>query len=166
MTRHFSPAELRFLRNRVPIDRVIETLLGLADQNINGKLSFACPLCGGFDTGVNPAHNLARCFACRQNFNPIELVMHQLKIGFVDSVKWLKKRIPAAQAHQETSAGRGKTAHPLTIGDILSDIMPALSVSKTDAQSMESLVHRISRLEHQLNHLSRMINELRSSLDQ
>lgn len=166
MTRRFSPGELSFLRNRVPIDRVIQTLLSLPDQNTNGKWSFACPICGGFDTGVNTAHNLARCFACRQNFNPIELVMNQLKIGFVDSVKWLKNRIPAVQAHQKTSTGRDKTTHPPAIGDILSDIMPALSDSKADAQSMESIVHRISRLEHRLNHLSRMVNKLRSSLDQ
>jgi hypothetical protein len=77
MTRRFSPEELTFLRNRVPISCVIETLLDSPTRSTNGKLSFACPVCGGFDTSINMAHNLARCFACRQNFNPIELVQNR-----------------------------------------------------------------------------------------
>ncbi len=166
MTRRFSPGELNFLRNRVPIDRVIETLLGPPSQNSNGKLSFACPICGGFDTSVNAAHNLARCFSCRRNFNPIELVMHQLKIGFVDSVKWLKNRMPAAPTHQNTSTAKVNNAQPTAIGNILSDMMPALSERKIDAQSMESIVGRISRLENHLRNLYRVVSELQSSLNQ
>jgi len=73
MTRRYSSKELTFLRNRVPISRVIDTLLELPTRGSEGKLSFACPVCGGFDTSINAAHNLARCFACRKNYNPIRI---------------------------------------------------------------------------------------------
>lgn len=74
------------MRNRVPISRVIEALPKLATRHADGKLSFGCPLCHGFNTCVNVGPNLARCFDCEKNFNPIELVMHQLQISFVQSV--------------------------------------------------------------------------------
>lgn len=166
MTRRFSPEELSFLRNKVPIGQVVETLLALPIQKRNGKLSFSCPICGGFDTSINTAHNLARCFVCHQQFNPIEFVMHQLKIGFVDSVKWLKNRVPASPTHLNMPTVSGNKAPPTAIGDILSDVMSTLAHSKTDVQSLESIVQRISRLEDQLRHICRTVNELQSSRDQ
>jgi len=164
MTRRFSSKELTFLRNRVPVSCVIETLLELPTRSSHDKLSFACPVCGGFDTSINAAHNLARCFACRQNFNPIELVMHQLQMGFVDSVKWLKNRIPAALA-QNTVTPESNHLQPTCVGDILADMMPALSDGKPDAPSPQSIPQRLSDLEHSVRHLYRVIDELRSSLD-
>ena len=165
MTRRFSPGELTFIRNRVPISCVIETLLELPTRSRYGKLSFACPVCGGFDTSINGAHNLARCFACQQNFNPIELVMRQLQIGFVDSVKWLKKRIPAIPA-QDTVTSPVNNLQPTCVGDILADMMPALSHGKPDAPSPRSIPQRLSDLEDSLRHLYRVFDELRSSLNQ
>jgi hypothetical protein len=165
MTRRFSSKELRFLRNRVPIDRVVETLFGTPKPNSNTKRLFACPICGASDTSVNAVHNLARCFSCRRNFNPIELVMHQLKIGFVDGVKWLQSRMPPV--HQKTtSSNKTGNAGPCAIGDILSDVMPSVSKSKTDTTSVESIVQKISRLEHRLRHLDRLVSQLQSSLNQ
>jgi hypothetical protein len=164
MTRRFSPEELTFLRNRLPISCVIESLLELPTRSSHGKLSFACPVCGGFDTSINAAHNLARCFACRQNFNPIELVMHQLKIGFVDSVKWLKKRMPAAPAQNTVTTAEKKT-QPAAIADILVDMMPALSHGKPDDPSPQSIPQRLADLEYSVRHLYRVIDALRSSLD-
>ena len=166
MTRRFSPRELTFLRNRVPVTQVIKTLLEMPTRSTNGKLSFACPLCGGFATSVNAAHNLARCFACRQNFNPIELVMHQLQTGFVDSVKWLKKRIQTASALNNTHDAERTNRQPTPIGDILADIMPTLAHGKLGAPSPKSITQRLSDLEHRVRHLYRVIDELRSSLNQ
>jgi hypothetical protein len=163
MTRRFSPNELSFLRNRVPVDRVIENLLELPTRRNHDKLSFACPVCGGFDTSINTAHNLARCFACRQNFNPIELVMYQLQIGFVESVKWLKKRMPAAPAQDKTTCP-GNECQPTSVGNILADMMPKSSHARPDTP--QSILQRLSDLEHSVRHLYRVIDELKSSLDQ
>ena len=160
MTRRFSPNELSFLRNRVPVDRVIENLLELPTRRNHDKLSFACPVCGGYDTSINTAHNLARCFACRQNFNPIELVMHQLQIGFVESVKWLKSRLPATPAQNKAS---GNNPQPACLGDILVDVIPTSFHAKPDTR--QSISQRLSDLEHSLGHLYRVIDEIKSSLD-
>ncbi|MGB5988100.1 MAG: CHC2 zinc finger domain-containing protein [Desulfobacterales bacterium] len=163
MTRRFSSGELKFLRNRVPIDRVMETLFGTSIRGSNRR--FVCPICGGLDTSVNAGHNLARCFSCRRNFNPIELVMHQLKISFVDSVKWLQSRMPSVPQHTPSTNKTGK-AGPCAIGDILSHVIPPPPPSETNAPPMKSIVKRISHLEHRLRHLDRVISKLQSSLDQ
>ncbi|WP_157068111.1 CHC2 zinc finger domain-containing protein [Desulfosarcina cetonica] len=163
MTRRFSSGELNFLRNRVPIGRVVKNLFGTSIQDSSQR--FVCPICGGPDTSVNAGHNLARCFSCRRNFNPIELVMHQLKISFVDSVKWLQGRMPSS--HQYTPAtNKTDNAGPCAIGDILSHVIPSLPPNEASAPSMESIVKRISHLEHRLRHLDRVVSELRSYLNQ
>jgi DNA primase len=162
MTRRFSSAELNFLRNRVPIERVMETLFGTCIQGSNRR--FVCPLCAGLDTSVNAGHNLARCFACRRNFNPIELVMHQLKISFVDSVKWLQSRMLSAPQHIPATNNTGNAA-PTAIGDILSRVIPSLPQSETNPPSLESIFRKISHLENHLRGLDRIVSELRSSLN-
>jgi len=161
MTRRFSSQELTFLRNQVPINHVIETLLGRPIANGDGKSRFACPVCRAMDTSINADHNLFKCFGCRQNFNPIELVMHQLHISFVDSVKWLKKRAARTPATEKR-----RNSQPVAIGKMLADMLPALSDGKTDTSYPESITQRISYLEKSIKHLHRLIDELRSSLDQ
>jgi hypothetical protein len=59
-----------------------------------GYLRFLCPVCNGFKTAVNPSTNLARCFSCEKNFNPIDLVMAVKGTGFIESVKYLKSLLP------------------------------------------------------------------------
>jgi DNA primase len=165
MTRRFSSKELKFLRNRVPIDRVVEALLGTSIQDKGAKQRFACPICGGLDTSVNAGHNLARCFSCRRNFNPIDLVMRQLKISFVDSVKWLQSRMLAVHQHTPATDNTGN-AEPAAIGDILSRVIPSLPQSETNAPSLESIFQKISHLENHLRLLDRVVSELQSSLNQ
>jgi len=164
MTRRFSSKELQFLRNRVPIDRVVEALLGISIQDKGAKQRFVCPICGGLDTSVNAGHNLVRCFSCRRNFNPIELVMHQLKISFVDSVKWLQSRMLAVHQHTPAANNTGNAA-PTTIGDILSRVVPSLPQNETNVPSQESIFQKISHLENHLRHLDRVVSKLQSSLN-
>jgi hypothetical protein len=160
MTRRFSAQELSFLRNRVPINHVIETMLSVATGNDNGNLSFACPVCRGMNTGINARHNLARCFECRQNFNPIEFVMHQLHLNFVDSVKWLKRhnRRPLSEKGPVYTS---PCSQPVSIGDVLSGMLPAPSAEKTADPAIESLKKRVIDLEHSVEKLDLLINEIR-----
>jgi len=81
------------LRNQIPIDEVITDLLNLKVRNVNAILRFRCPLCHNFHTATNHDTNLARCFDCQKNFNPIDLVMTVGKCGFIDAVQILKDRI-------------------------------------------------------------------------
>jgi DNA primase len=163
MSRRFSPRQLTYLRNQVPISRVIEALSGLAVRH-DGKLHFKCPLCHAVNTSVNIEPNLARCFDCRKNFNPIELVMHQRQISFVESVKWLMQRT-AGKPVVDLPATDKCTGHPTAVGDILDRTLVALIDKKNDNLS-ESVSQRVMALERSVTHLYRLIDELRSSLTQ
>lgn len=145
------------------MDRVIETLFGSANQD--SKRRFTCPICAGSDTCVNVGHNLARCFSCLRNFNPIELVMHQLKISFVDSVRWLQRRMPPVHQHT-TSTNTSVNADPCAIGDILSHMIPSPPApSETNAPTIESIAEKIAHLDHRLNRIERLVSELQASLN-
>jgi DNA primase len=85
-----SAARLRYLRNKIPIADVIQRRLGLSTHYRSQLLRFSCPLCRGFDTAINPATNLARCFHCQKNFNAIDLVMLVVNCSFLDAVKFLE----------------------------------------------------------------------------
>ncbi|MBC8434384.1 MAG: hypothetical protein H8D96_20950 [Desulfobacterales bacterium] len=162
MTRRFSSHELSFLRNKIPIAHVIEDLLSLPTRNNTGKLSFACPLCKGFDTSINYKHNLARCFECRQNFNPIELVMHQRHTSFVDSVKWLKRHDCKPES-KDTSIRDTQGSPPVNIGDILPKILPSLVDQKNTNPSLEAIIERILNLELQVQKLYLLIEKQSSA---
>jgi len=93
MAEHYSAYLLRRLRNQIPIDAVIADLLKLEVKNDHNILRFRCPLCYNFHTATNHKTNLARCFDCQKNFNPIDMVMTVGKCGFLDAVEILKDRI-------------------------------------------------------------------------
>ena len=165
MTPRFSDHELSFLRNKVPISQVICDFLALAAHNPNGKLCFACPLCHGFNTSINDRHNLARCFDCRQNFNPIEIVMHQLQIGFVDSVKWLKRQKDKTVKCAATNPGRHR-ATAANIGDILPTILPENPSKNSATPHQQTIDQRIFNLEQRVRQLHLLIEELRTAVYQ
>ena len=93
MTKHYTADFLTMLRNQIPIDTVIVDLLNLEVRNGPKMLRFRCPLCYGFHTATNHKTNLARCFDCQKNFNPIDLIMTVGKCSFVEAVDLLKDRI-------------------------------------------------------------------------
>ncbi len=92
MAKLYSPDFLKMLRNQIPIDEVIIDLLNLEVRNDHKILRFRCPLCYNFHTATNHETNLARCFDCQKNFNPIDLVMTVGKCSFLDAVQILKDR--------------------------------------------------------------------------
>jgi hypothetical protein len=93
MSQHYPADFLRMLRNDIPIDQVIVDLLNLEVQKDPKTIRFRCPLCYNFHTATNHKTNLARCFDCEKNFNPIDMVITVGNCGFVDAVKFLKDRI-------------------------------------------------------------------------
>ena len=116
--RRFTADELRVLRNDVPVRTVIEVLLQLPTKEVEGTYRFLCPVCNEFETGLNPHTNLARCFRCHKNFNPIELVMVGRGLSFVQSVNLLLQKehpLNGAPRHQrgESEAGFSKLSEIL-----------------------------------------------------
>jgi len=93
MSQYYPADFLRLLRNAIPIDEVIVDLLNLEVRNGGEMLRFRCPLCHNFHTATNHKTNLARCFDCRKNFNPIDMIITVEKCGFVEAVKILKDTI-------------------------------------------------------------------------
>jgi len=87
---------LRRLRNDIDIDLVIKRLR-LETRNSQKIFRFRCPLCHGFHTATNPKTNLARCFDCQRNFNPIDMVMATTARSFVQTVEFLKNHISDTQ---------------------------------------------------------------------
>lgn len=86
-----SDEHLRRLRNEIPIFDLIRLHLDLTAKVQEGYLRFLCPLCNDFYTATNPRTNLARCFRCEKNFNPIDLVMIVRKCPFLEAVAFLEK---------------------------------------------------------------------------
>ncbi len=102
--------ELRRLRNDVDIASLIGRL-AIPSKVRDGYLRFLCPLCSDFHTATNPRTNLARCFRCQRNFNPIDLTIVERGWRFLDAVRYLQQvspprhrarphRSPRSEAHQ------------------------------------------------------------------
>ena len=93
MSQYYTADFLRRLRNEIPIDQVIVKFLNLEVKDDRKTLRFRCPLCHNFHTATNHQTNLARCFDCKKNFNPIDMVITVGNCNFVDAVKILKDSI-------------------------------------------------------------------------
>lgn len=115
MKTRFSKQQLFDLRNKIPVDMLIRDQLLIPSKIRDGVFRFLCPKCNEFQTGVNPATNLARCFRCERNFNTIDLVMEIKGYGFKDSVLFLKtltENVPVqdpAKAFERLVSGIGRS---------------------------------------------------------
>jgi DNA primase len=90
MTTRLSEQLLRSLRNDILIDDVIQLYLDIPTKRREGALRFVCPLCREMNTATNPKTNLARCFTCSKNFNPIDIVIAARKCTFTQAVHQLQ----------------------------------------------------------------------------
>lgn len=92
MKKYYSKDLLRRIRNEISIEDIIENELDIRCKRIEGYFRFLCPQCGDFHTATNPETNLARCFKCRVNFNPIDLMMAVKKWEFRETVEFLSDK--------------------------------------------------------------------------
>jgi hypothetical protein len=93
MPRYFSDHLLRRLRNEISW-KLLLTRLNWPHKHRDGQLAFVCPCCQEYHSAVNPRTNLGRCFYCRRNFNPIELVMAVRECDFISAVHYLTPMLP------------------------------------------------------------------------
>ena len=89
MPRFFPNPLLRKLRNDIAFSQLFGRLKWPHKWR-NGQLAFVCPLCHESQSAVNPRTNLARCFHCETNFNPIDFTMAVQRCTFVDAVHLLE----------------------------------------------------------------------------
>jgi len=165
------------------MEMVIEKILCIPSKLTQGSLRFQCPLCDKFNTAVNPPTNLARCFDCEANFNPIDMVMAVQHTSFVEAVTFLKdyKTSPSRdqkQDHKEDrpapnparteSAGHRSDEKPVAIGNILYGLMnkaqthsPELCKIGLFSQNTP-LAQRIIKLEQDAHLLSEQLHQIKS----
>ena len=114
MRRRYNADHLHKLRNDIPIHRLIGDVLGIPCKVREGYFRFLCPLCSDFNTATNPKTNLARCFRCERNFNPIDIVMFEKRINFVDAVEYLSGIVTLnRQANVSITPAQDKSPHPV-----------------------------------------------------
>ena len=164
MSRRFTSDELYAIRNHIPIDVLIDKLLGVPVKHTQNRLHFACPLCAGFQTSILPEKNLGRCFDCGKNFNTIEFMMYHMHIGFVESVKRLKQYQSDLTKQTTLIEKRKKLDYPMSIKKIIGDMLPATrydaSCNKTAAKDSHAITNRIDNLEKKLDTLSSQVDKL------
>jgi hypothetical protein len=80
---------LRRLRNEIDFRNLFRHIRW-PHKRQDGKLIFVCPECGESQTDVNRRTNLARCFRCEKNFNPIDMTMAVYRIEFIEAVGQLE----------------------------------------------------------------------------
>lgn len=86
---------LRRLRNEIDYKHLLR-YLRWPHTCSDGKLTFVCPQCSESQTSVNPKTNLARCFRCKKNWNPIDFTMEVYHIEFLEAVGQLGPLLPPA----------------------------------------------------------------------
>lgn len=82
--------QLRRLRNEIPFQLLFRRLNWTSKKSTSGQLVFPCPLCNESSTAVNPRTNLARCFRCQRNWNPIDFTMEVTSMDFLETVAFLE----------------------------------------------------------------------------
>jgi len=115
MLNTLSKDHLCALRNRIEIIPLIAEVLELLYKTHDGRFRFMCPLCHDFDTAVNLDTNLARCFRCQRNFNPIDLVMTVKRYSFMQAVRYLQPILEQIRTHPENGCRLHRTpqrTHP------------------------------------------------------
>ena len=90
MSGRYSKELLRRIRNDVDIRDVVRAL-ALPWKISEGYFRFLCPRCSEFNTATNPRTNLGRCFRCRRNFNPIDLVLAVRSSSLTEAVEFLTR---------------------------------------------------------------------------
>jgi DNA primase len=104
MAKRYSKEFLKTLRNEIPIAILIADLLRLPHKVSEGYFRFLCPICAEFNTATNKKTNLARCFRCEKNFNPIDMVMQVKRVGFIDAVGYLNEIVCCSAEVKKTFA--------------------------------------------------------------
>ena len=84
---------LRRLRNELALPNLFR-VVEWPHKSRDGFVRFLCPLCQEFNTAVNPATNLGRCFRCEENFNPIDFLMQARGYDFLTAVSYMSVLLP------------------------------------------------------------------------
>lgn len=85
---------LRELRNRIDFRQLFRRLGWPWKRRDDGVIVFVCPECAESQTSVNPRTNLARCFRCERNWNPIDFTKEVGRMEFLEAYGFLEEMLP------------------------------------------------------------------------
>ena len=85
---------LRELRNMIDFSHLFRRLVWPWKRRNDGVILFVCPECSESETSVNPKTNLARCFRCERNWNPIDFTMAVGRMEFLEAYDYLEEMLP------------------------------------------------------------------------
>lgn len=177
MSRQFTDRQLYQVRNHIPIRHVIENLLAIESETVQGVFRFRCPLCSGRHTAVKPETNLSRCFHCGKNFNAIDLCMIAKHMSFVESVKFLIGRqgqLPPVQSSASpkdvivVEPKKAPLKRPVALHEILTeligkDLHEQSSTSGEEMPPTAPMSNDIAELERVVHDLSQILQRLKTS---
>lgn len=171
--RRFSKGDLYHLRNNIPITGVIKKL-DIPFKISEGYFRFLCPACKEFNTAVNPNTNLARCFLCRKNYNPIDIVIKVKNISFVESIDYLTGLSTANHPPSKTPPTSSKSLQakaPCSVKEILNSTTFPLNLSshnklRQSALSLNDLIQKINKLEQTIKTLTSKTESLEKKISE
>jgi len=149
---------LHDLRNKIPVRGLMENELGVRCEMESGIFRFECPLCASFHTSVMKTQNLARCFVCEINFNPIDMVMAVKKTEFRQSADFL--------ANLLESGVPAKSVEPATRGPSELVSLSRVFSSMAEPPSDGTAARRIQSLEKEVAKLGKRMDRLQQFLVQ
>ena len=85
---------LREIRNMIDFSYLFRRLGWPWKRRDDGVILFVCPECSESETSVNPKTNLARCFRCERNWNPIDFTMAVGRMEFLEAYDYLEEMLP------------------------------------------------------------------------
>ena len=166
---YYSKQELFALRNHIPINRLIESL-SIPVKTTDGYFRFCCPQCGKQNTAVNPETNLARCFSCSRNYNPIDLVMVVKGLNFVQSVSYLKPFMDSPLKNPSLDIISTRESTPASLASIKTIIkrmnLPTNSLQKQDHPAHNTPVNIDKKLTQRIDNLEQQISDLKNKLSE
>ncbi len=167
MSRRFSDRQLHQARNHIPIQYVIETLLAIPSETLDGLFRFRCPVCAGRHTAVKDKTNLSRCFHCARNFNTIDLCMIVKRMTFVESVKFLIEHSRPTSLNKPVAIPiepkRAPLDHPVPVREILSGLLAHGLQTTSDTPAQES--PPAPPVSQGIDELAQIIHDLSKILD-
>jgi len=95
MSKCYSAESLYCLRNGIPINTVI-SVFEWPHKEGDGDFRFLCPCWLEFDTAINPATNLGRCFHCEKNLDSVDFVIRVQTCDFLEAVDYLSPFLSSA----------------------------------------------------------------------
>ena len=178
MSRRFTDRQLYQVRNHIPIRHVIETVLSIESETVEGVFRFRCPLCAGRHTAVKAETNLSRCFQCGRNFNAIDLCIIVRNMNFVESVRFLIERQGQLSSHGSKPAcpknsiasepKRVPLKRPVELHEVLAGLIAKgpreiSTIAKKETPPASPTAIDIAGLERMVHDLSEILQRLKAS---